>query len=930
MLKHGAFILIVFFIYHSICYGADMPFRETRKVRWGKDTVHTYEHTSSGLSVVWVENEDERKSFTLGVKTPAENSTGVNHIIEHTVFTGSKNYPSARLFFDASGAYPHLFMNALTSGDMTIYPFATPYKACYMHLLNIYLDSIFNPNMLKDAGGFYEESFNYDAKKGSLGGVVYNEMKGTFNSADRIIYRTIRDAVYQGTHYANDSGGDPNEIPKLTYDDFIKVYKKYYYPANMKVILYGDLQIEEIFSIMDSYLKDFPKKESNVSLYAAFTKGEPYQKHAVMPEGEKTCIIKSFVIPKKLETKELTELDIWIQAYLLNPHFSFQKQMREHGLTNVKFFKDDDLPYPVYSVIVQDIPDAKAREVSGLLDHIFKEAEKEWIRDKQAEEDAISEAKLSLIDEEHHTNRGIEMAQSILDGWAHERDEMQYFIQKNYIKKLKQLKMNYASLLFHEAYCVTLQLTEGKKSVTDPLTLSQVDQKEWSDIIDNMEKWQSRNSNANLEPISLKDLVLEPQVKTSIKLDKEVIYLMTKVPKGLARSQLYYNTSHIKKDQLPFMFLYTYLLEESAKELLPFKGALEAKCLAYNNEEGYSPFLKVSVISGEDEKDHGSLFLRARENLLLKDDRWYQHKLMQFKSRFKEGWSSNILSALSSLNMGYEEGAKRYLYEQGYPLYKFCEGLSQMKENSWISKIKAIDAAVYNRNGLVIATAVPSHPINLYERSWNKVIKRHPRLEVCEPDYDFERLPQNRVLINDTQVDYIYLQYTKPKQNLDGIDYLAAAYLSKYYLNPEIRIKLGAYGAGCQLGGLDTIAFYTYRDPSYEVLVNILKDAFGRLSREIDPKDLAMSKIEALARVHQQFRLLASEMDQADMSERNIMMGVKKDYITNLQHQIIAGTPKEIEIKALLFKKIGQEGALGIATNKNKKAAHYYKIYHFK
>ncbi|WP_069998251.1 insulinase family protein [Cellulosilyticum sp. I15G10I2] len=912
------------------CYGSEHDFRKIDTVRYGKDTLHTYEHVRSGLGVVWIANKDTKKSFTLGVKTPTTDSTGVNHIIEHTVFTGSKNYPSSRLFFDASAAYPHIFMNALTSGDMTIYPFTTPYMSCYNNLLKVYLDSILKPSMLYQSNGFYEEGYNYNPQTQSFGGVVYNEMKGAYNSVDRAIYRSIRETVYKGTHYAHDSGGDPNEIPKLTYEEFVAAYKKYYYPANMKIILYGDLPIDEILGTIASYLEGDTQTESAVSLMTAITQKEKYQKYFVMPEAEKPCLIKSFVIPQKLTAVQLQLLDLWMNAYLLNPHSDFQKRLQAAGFTNVKIFKDEDLPYPIYSIIVQDIPYLKLNVYNDILEKMIQNLQQETAVNLSVEEDAINQARLAVLSEDQSANRGVEIAQSLLDGWAHERELYQYFIKKEQLKKINSLPKNYGKLLFENAYSYTIELVPGKHKIVSPLTLSKVAAKEWENIIEEMALWQQSHKQSLLEPVSLEEFIMAPYRDTKAKANGDKVYLSTKVPKGLARSHLYYNTSHIKQDQLPYLFLYAYLLNESAKELVPFRGVLEAKTVAFNNEEGYSPYLRIMVFSGEDASDHGGLFTEARQNLLNKDAAWYQHKLIKFAADFKEGWSGNVLSALSSLDMGYERGSKRYLYEQGYPLYDFCDGLIKSGQIDWTEKIKAMDASIYNQRGLIVATASPKVFINPYENSWKKVINSHLSLEIKEPHYHFETYPQKSVLVNDTQVDYIYLQYTQPSGKLDGIDYLTAVYLTKHYLNPQIRIKLGAYGAGCQLSFTDTISLFTYRDPDYEVSMHILKAVPDYLIQGIESSLIETSKIEALARVHNQFKLLGTPIEQADANERNILMGISKKYITELQQQIVEGNKYDLQQKAPLFKIILEKGALGIATNREKKIITGHKIYHFK
>ncbi|MDF2877494.1 MAG: peptidase domain protein [Clostridia bacterium] len=930
MIKKSFGILVLWVAWSITSYGAENDFKEMDSISYGKDRIHTYLHEQSGLSVIWIENEDLRKSFTLGVKTPTTDSTGVNHIIEHTVFTGSRAYPSSKLFFDANSAYPNIFMNALTSGDMTIFPFATPYEECYMNLLDVYLDSVFHPDMLNQSNSFYEESFNYNPETKGFGGVVYNEMKGAYSSVDRTIYRSIREAVYQDTHYANDSGGNPNEIPKLTYEQFIKVYQNYYYPSNMKIILYGAIEIDQVLEVIESYVSEYPLSKQEIDLKVDLPKNKGYQKYNVLPEGQKTSLVKSFIISRSLSAAEMQEMDLWINTYLLNTNSLFQQRVREAGFAHVKVFKDDDLPYPIYSIVLQDIDSDHCKVYSDILDHITQEIGEQFCKQEALEKDTLKQAKLALLNSEESPTRGIDIAQSILDGWAHDREIYQYFIKKEKLKKIRTLKTNYAKLLFKDAVTYTLELSPSKPKILNPLTLTQITEKQWTGITEEMLSWQKEKGNPSLKPVSLNQLILKPEINTKIKVDGDQAYISAKLPKGLARSQLYYNTSHIPQEQLPYMFLYAYMLNESAKEETPFKGVLDTKCLAYDNEEDYSPFLKITVLSAEDETNHAALLIRARESLLAKDERWYKHQLVKFVTEFREVWSANVLSALSSLNMGSDKGSKRYLYEQGYPLYAFCEQINHQKDLGWIHKIKEIDNKIYNQKGVVVATTASFSYINPYEASWKNLIKTQPRLEIIVPKYQFSVYPQKSLFVNETQVDYLYLQYTKPKGLLDGTDYLTAAYLTKYYLTPHIRTELGAYGAGCQLNFPDTIALFTYRDPNYKTSLGILKNIPAYLQGGIDQSLSETSKIEALSRVHSQFRLLGSQMEQTDIQERLLMMGIKKDYIEQLQYQILEATPKDIEKKCTIFQTILDKGALGIATHYGNEAVGNYRLYHFK
>lgn len=920
MFKKSVCILILSFLCMSTCYGASSGFKETGKVKYGEDTLHTYSHEKSGLELIWIQNKDNLRSFTLGVRTPTTNSTGVNHIIEHTLFTGCKKYPSSSLFFDASEAYPATYMNALTSGDMTIFPFATPYMTSYKALLDIYLDSIFEPSLLEQPYGFYEEAFHYDPEESRCAGVVYNEMKGAYGSIERNMYRQIRESVYKDTIYAYDSGGDPNEIPRLTYEACLETYQKYYYPANMKIILYGDLPIKEILTTIDTYLtkstNDLVKKEP-ISLKVDTLSLTNKTKEKGLPQGEKACIIKSFVIKKQLSTVQIAQLDLWVNTYLVSPHAYFEKALQKLELYHVKVVKDDDLPYPIYSIVVQDVPRERVEETNQLLETILSNIPKDIYRDEALEKDTVEKAQWIQLENDNSKERGIDISQSLLEAWAHDKEMYQYYIRKNYLEKVKALdKEEIAHLLKTAKSCTTI-LLPGTKLIEDPLTLTSIGEEKWESIIKAMGIWQKQKE--TLTPIALNQLITKPRLTTKVVLEDHGATLVTKVKTGMARSQLYYSTAHIKEKELPYMFLYSYLLEESAKEERPFKGILEMRCTAFQNEEGYSPMLKLTVLTKEEETNHGELFIKARESLLSKDQAWYKQKLIQLVTRQKEANQNNVLGALSRLGLGSETGIKRYLYEQGYPFYKWCEALREDETNNWVSQIKRMDTYLYNTEGLVRATALPNSFKNPYAASWEKVLISQPQYPIKEVSYNFKTHERTSVLEQETAVDYIYLQYTIPERTLDGTDYLTAAYLTKQYLSPMIRVRLGAYGAGCNVQYPRTTILFTYRDPDYRVSMAVLKGIPDFLEKPIEEARLLTSKAEALTKVHNQFKLLSADMEQADALEYQMMLGMEEDAVTKLQYEIVEATVESIRSKRDLFLEVLKKGSLSIATKTPRK-----------
>ena len=198
-------------------------------------------HRKTGAMITLLLNDDENKVFYIGFRTPPKDSTGVAHILEHSVLCGSKNFPVKDPFIELVKGSLNTFLNAMTYPDKTIYPVASCNDQDFRNLVHVYMDAVLYPNIYKEERIFRQEGWHYEMEDEqddlTINGVVYNEMKGAFSSADERVEREIMDSLYPDTAYGLESGGDPDVIPELTYEDFLAFHQKYYHPSNS--FIYG-------------------------------------------------------------------------------------------------------------------------------------------------------------------------------------------------------------------------------------------------------------------------------------------------------------------------------------------------------------------------------------------------------------------------------------------------------------------------------------------------------------------------------------------------------------------------------------------------------------------------------------------------------------------------------------------------------------------
>ena len=253
-------------------------------------------HKKSGARIMLLSNDDNNKVFSIGFRTPPEDNTGLPHILEHSVLCGSDKYPVKEVFVELCKGSLNTFLNAMTYPDKTVYPVASCNDKDFQNLMDVYLSSVLHPSIYDHPEIFMQEGWHYELESAdapmTINGVVYNEMKGAFSSADEVMSRCIKQAMFPDNAYANESGGDPDYIPELTYEQFIAFHKRYYHPANSYIFLYGDMDMVEKLDWLDKeYLSDYDYLEvdSEIKDQAPFTAPVDREIEYSIGEGEDTA-----------------------------------------------------------------------------------------------------------------------------------------------------------------------------------------------------------------------------------------------------------------------------------------------------------------------------------------------------------------------------------------------------------------------------------------------------------------------------------------------------------------------------------------------------------------------------------------------------------------------------------------------------------------
>ena len=300
-------------------------------------------HKKSGARILLMENDDENKVFAIGFRTPPSDSTGVPHIMEHSVLCGSREFPVKDPFVELVKGSLNTFLNAMTYPDKTVYPVASCNDKDFQNLMHVYMDAVFYPNIYEQDKTFRQEGWSYklDApdEELKLSGVVYNEMKGAFSSPEGVLDRVILNSLFPDTSYANESGGDPEVIPDLTYEQFLDFHRKYYHPSNSYIYLYGDMDMEEKLNWLDEkYLSDFDEIEvdSEIKYQKPFSQmQEIVQEYSIASdesEEDNTYLSYNKVIGTSLDEKLYLAFQILDYALLSDPGAPLKKALLDAGI----------------------------------------------------------------------------------------------------------------------------------------------------------------------------------------------------------------------------------------------------------------------------------------------------------------------------------------------------------------------------------------------------------------------------------------------------------------------------------------------------------------------------------------------------------------------------------------------------------------------
>ena len=432
-------------------------------------------HKKSGARIAVLLNNDENKVFYIGFRTTPDDETGVPHIIEHTTLCGSEKFTVKDPFIELAKGSLNTFLNAMTYPDKTMYPIGSCNDQDFKNLMDVYMDAVFNPNITKYKEIFKQEGWHFELESKdapiTINGVVYNEMKGAYSSADEV----LSNQIFPDNTYSKDSGGNPVHIPELTYEKYLDFYHKYYHPSNSYIYLYGDMDIVERLKWLDEeYLSkyDYMEVDSQIKPQKAFDKVKyvesEYSIASDDPEENKTYLSYNRVVADSLDQMLYQAFDVLDYALVSAPGAPVKKALIEAGIgEDVYGSYDAGILQPVFSIVAKNANVSDAEKFNEIITDTLKEIVKNGIN-KEALLAGININEFKFREADFgQFPKGLLFGLNCMDSWLF--DDLKPFIHLECLDTFAKLRDKINSGYFEELIQkYLLDNTHGSEVVVKP------------------------------------------------------------------------------------------------------------------------------------------------------------------------------------------------------------------------------------------------------------------------------------------------------------------------------------------------------------------------------------------------------------------------------------------------------------------------------
>lgn len=949
---------------------------EQKEIREMNSLGTVLEHKKTGAKLFLMENDDDNKVFSIGFRTPPADSTGVPHILEHSVLCGSDKFPVKDPFVELVKGSLNTFLNAMTYPDKTVYPVASCNDKDFQNLMDVYMDSVLHPNIYREPKIFMQEGWHYELENPdgelTINGVVYNEMKGAFSSPEGVLDRVTRQVLFPDTAYGNESGGDPAEIPNLTYEQFLQFHSTYYHPSNSYIYLYGDMDMAEKLDWLDrEYLSKYERKEvdSQIHLQTPFT--APAEKEIYYsitdgePEDHAAYLSINTVVGTDLDPKLYVAFQILEYTLIDAPGAPLKQALYDAGIgQDVLGGYENGILQPYFSVIAKNADAEQRGEFLAVVKGTLRRLADMGI-DRKSLLAGMNYYEFRYREADYGSApKGLMYGLWSMDSWLYDGDPMMHLCYQetfDFLKKavdegyFEQLIKDYLLDNPFEAV-ITVKPKKNMTAEEDAALAKKLAEKKAGLSRTQLEEL-SAQTKALKEyqgtPSPQEDLAKIPLLKREdIGREGEKIYWDKKeeggIPvlhhdlftAGIGYLQLLFNTNRLEPQELPYAGLlkavlgyvdtehYTY--GDLTSEIHLNSGGVSLSVTSYPNLKDPADFTGVFSACVKVLYDKigfgfdilGEILTRSK----LEDEKRLGEILAETRSRARMKLENASHSAAVARATSYFSPTSSYNdITGGIGFYQFLEETAKEYESdkkarkSLIEKLKETAEKLFVPDNLLVSYTADQEGYSLLPAELEKfaaLLKKFGKAAPVHP-FVFEAGNRNEGFKTASQVNYVARCGTFKNS---GLIYTGALRILKVILNYDylwlnLRVKGGAYGCMSGFGRTGEGYLVSYRDPNLAE-TNKIYEGLPQYLREftVDERDMTKYVIGAISDVD-------TPLTPAIKGSRGLsayLSGVTEEMLQKERDEILSASQEDIRALAPYVQAVLDTGSLCVIGNEEK------------
>ncbi|MGH4139087.1 insulinase family protein [Clostridium sp.] len=918
-----------------------------------------FEHIKSGARLIHLENNDDNKLFSIGFRTTPTDSTGVAHILEHSVLCGSRKFKSKDPVSDTSKSSLKTFLNAMTYTDKTIYPVSSRNHKDFMNLMNVYLDAVLHPNIYKNHEILRQEGWRHEidpeTNKLTYKGVVYSEMLGALSSPEEVVCSNIYSSLFPNTTYAFVSGGDPEVIPELTQENFEKFHSKFYHPSNSYIFLYGNQDLHKCLEFINhEYLMEFDRIEipshiENVESFESMV--EQTSEYSISEEEDeknKTFLALSFACEETSNGEEYLTMKILYNMFIESSASPIKAALLKEGLGECLLTIDDMNMDPtkqdIFVIAVKNTDESKKEKFKSVIFDTLKTLVKNGI-DKNLLEAAINSVEFQLreADPWRIANKGLQYNERVLNSWLYDGNALTHLKYEETLNKIKTSISNNYFESFVEKYMLknshcSLVVLNPKKGLSECKTRA-LDKK--------LQSYKASLSATELQELNARNIKLkEAQVSVDTQEAKDTV---PKLPIGevctkaedfpqtvvkakgvtilnsnmytnkIAYINLLFDASFIKEKYIPYLGLLSNILGELDTEKRSYSqliteiykktGGITFENKIYTKKDNVEAYKHKFIIKSKVISENIPDVLQLINEIIVSTKFDNMSRLKQVIQEIKSKLQMEIINAGHTIAITrvfskfsfadrYRDTLSGILY-YGFicNLEKNFDTICDKIEFNLIKVYKAI----FSKNNLIISIVGEDNESEKLVSNINIILDNLKTAKAEIPTIKWQPSSEIEGLITASNVQFVAkgFNFAKLGYKYSGKMRVMQNILDNEYLYPRVRLQGGAYGCFMDMNKDGNLAFVSFRDPNLTKTVITYNEAYKFLENaDFTEKDMENFIIGTVGRVYKPL----TPDKKGEKSVENYICNITNEDIQRERDEILNTSVEDIKFYANMIK----------------------------